>query len=525
VTISSPADGATAIAGAPVSFAGTATDSEEGDLSASLLWSSSADGPLGSGAGLTRSDLSVGAHTITARVTDAGGLQANDQITLIISINTSPDVTITAPPDGTVVAEGASITLQGAATDLEDGNLSANLSWLSNLDGQLGSGASMTRSDLSPGTHTITAFVTDSGGLGASDQIALAVSANTPPIVTITAPPDATIIEFGETIAFTATAADAQDGDLSAGLVWTSDRDGPLGTGAAIATSDLSRGLHGITASVTDAGGLTSSAATNLEVVLPAGSVFFDQRVSASSDDAEEDVDGDVTLDSSDLELVFDDSDQIVGVRFDGVAIPARATILEASVRFQVDEESSEATSLSIEAEAADQAAPFQEAPADISSRPRTSASVAWVPAAWPDTGASGVDQQTPDLAALIQEIVNRPGWSSGNALVILIRGTGHRVAESFDGAPEAAALLHVGFFNGPPRVEILAPRTVRRWRRASRSHSWGSRPTARTGTCRRTCAGAPTSMGHSAPVSASRAPTCRREPTRLRLRSRMAAV
>jgi hypothetical protein len=46
----------------------------------------------------------------------------------------------------------------------------------------------------------------------------------------------------------------------------------------------------------------------------------------------------------------------------------------------------------------------------------------------------------------VIQEIVNRPGWASGNSLVILISGTGKRVAESFNGDKTGAALLHVEY-------------------------------------------------------------------------------
>ena len=72
------------------------------------------------------------------------------------------------------------------------------------------------------------------------------------------------------------------------------------------------------------------------------------------ADDGEEDGSGDVVLDSSDLELTFDGSNQIVGIRFDGVVVPPRATILEAWIQFQVDEESSDPTSLTLEGEAVD---------------------------------------------------------------------------------------------------------------------------------------------------------------------------
>jgi hypothetical protein len=44
------------------------------------------------------------------------------------------------------------------------------------------------------------------------------------------------------------------------------------------------------------------------------------------------------------------------------------------------------------------------------------------------------VDQRTPNLAAVVQEIVNRPGWASGNAMAVVLTGTGRRTAEAWDG-------------------------------------------------------------------------------------------
>jgi hypothetical protein len=49
----------------------------------------------------------------------------------------------------------------------------------------------------------------------------------------------------------------------------------------------------------------------------------------------------------------------------------------------------------------------------------------------------------------VIQEIVDRPGWSSDNAMVLIITGTGERVAESYDGNSSGAPLLHVEYKPG----------------------------------------------------------------------------
>jgi hypothetical protein len=181
----------------------------------------------------------------------------------------------------------------------------------------------------------------------------------------------------------------------------------------------------------------------------PAGNqppTVIDVRVSASLDDAEESSQGSVKLRSSDLQLVSENSDQTVGLRFRGLAIPQGAVITKAFVQFQVDEKKNKSGLLAIQAEAIDDAPTFRRVRKNISTRARTAASVEWSPPVWTKVGAAGADQRTPDIASVIQEVVDRPGWASGNSLVIVITGTGKRVAESFNGVPAAAPLLHVEY-------------------------------------------------------------------------------
>lgn len=87
--------------------------------------------------------------------------------------NTPPTVSITAPANGSTVP--TAVTLTGTASDTQDGNLSASISWSSNVAGALGSGASRSVT-LAPGSHTITATVTDSGGLSTSTSVSITVS-------------------------------------------------------------------------------------------------------------------------------------------------------------------------------------------------------------------------------------------------------------------------------------------------------------------------------------------------------------
>ncbi|MEM7051779.1 MAG: M36 family metallopeptidase [Acidobacteriota bacterium] len=175
--------------------------------------------------------------------------------------NTAPTVNISAPSGSTTVTQGDSVTFTGTATDAEDGSLTGSLSWSSNLDGAIGSGGSFSTSSLSVGTHTVTASVTDSGGLSGSDSVTVTVNAptNDVPNVNISSPADPTTVTDGDSVTFTGTATDTEDGTLTGSLSWSSNLDGTIGSGGTFSTTSLSVGTHTVTASVTDSGGASGS--------------------------------------------------------------------------------------------------------------------------------------------------------------------------------------------------------------------------------------------------------------------------
>jgi hypothetical protein len=150
---------------------------------------------------------------------------------------------------------------------------------------------------------------------------------------------------------------------------------------------------------------------------------------------------------SSDLEFIYDTSDQTTGLRFVNVTIPPGASIVSAHVRLQVDEVSSGLATMQIAGEAVDNAATFALTFGNMTDRPLTTAVVDWQPAEWPTVGAA---VQTGDISSVLQEIIDRPAWVSGNALAVIVNGSGRRVAESYDGNAPAAPLLHVEYLAGP---------------------------------------------------------------------------
>jgi outer membrane protein assembly factor BamB len=181
--------------------------------------------------------------------------------------------------------------------------------------------------------------------------------------------------------------------------------------------------------------GLKFAAPFNLSNGLP---------VEHPDDDAEEDEKGEVSLSSSDLELVEDGGVQTVGVRFNGINVARGAKIRSAFLQFTCDEPSSEATNLLITVEQAANAARFQATSHDVSSRQKSTSEVAWQPKPWEKTGDSGAEQQSPDLAKLIQEVIDRADWKPGNSMAFLISGKGKRVATAAKGPTADAPRLIV---------------------------------------------------------------------------------
>lgn len=173
-------------------------------------------------------------------------------------------------------------------------------------------------------------------------------------------------------------------------------------------------------------------------------------RVTGGENDAEERLStGIVTVDSTDLELGEENPHpQAVGLRFRSLAIPKGVQIVYAQIEFEVDETGSGSAAWEIYGQASDDASAFQVTNNDVTKRPRTAA-VLWQNV--PNWTAVNAKHQTPDLAAIVQTIVNRNGWESGNDMAFIITGTGQRTAESYEGEPNAAPLLRIDYVYPTP--------------------------------------------------------------------------
>ncbi len=91
----------------------------------------------------------------------AGGMNIQQFEFELLNSNASPVVTISDPANGLALASGVSLDLAATAIDPEEGDLSTDINWSSDLDGSLGTGASISTVLTSIGNHTITAEITD----------------------------------------------------------------------------------------------------------------------------------------------------------------------------------------------------------------------------------------------------------------------------------------------------------------------------------------------------------------------------
>lgn len=178
--ITSPASGTVGESGRLVTFTGEVSDAELTADQLKVNWSSDKDGFLGSSVATTEgvvtlplNSLSVNTHVVTMQVEDeAGATCATD---VVYTVGNAPTITLEAPLDGEVVADGGLVTFTALVADTEDVASDLTVTWESSIDGVFhegppdSSGVAQFQDDaFSTGEHALTVTVTDSSGLYAT---------------------------------------------------------------------------------------------------------------------------------------------------------------------------------------------------------------------------------------------------------------------------------------------------------------------------------------------------------------------
>ena len=181
--------------------------------------------------------------------------------------------------------------------------------------------------------------------------------------------------------------------------------------------------------------------------------------VSASSDDVNEDGAA-ITTNASTIWLGNGSSAtaSYTGFRFTNVVVPQGATVSSAKLKVYSSQSQWISLSLSLAGELTPNSATFSSA-SKPSQRTLTvqkishSSNSSWAANAWVTLD---------EMAPVLQEIVNQPGWKSGNSLSIIVKGAGRAYARKFIGSQDAsaanAASLVISFTGGASSTATATP-------------------------------------------------------------------
>ncbi len=285
---------------------------------------------------------------------------------------------------------------------------------------------------------------------------------NNPPAVNITSPINGSLFTAPANININATASDT-DGTISKVEFFQNT----VKLGEDIASpynfnwNNVSSGSYQLTAHATDNSGAVSISSPITIIVNNQSSTssinIINREIITSSDDAEDRYDGSINnLSGNTLELNIDH----IGLRFTNIAIPQGVTINNAYMTF-IAKATGTAPISTIYGEAIDNSTTFNSTAGSVKNIPKTNASISWTSPTW----AINTIIDTPSINNIVQEIINRSGWQSGNAMTFIIPGTGISGTEgiySYDSSIASgggkAPKLHIEFSSQITPPDTISP-------------------------------------------------------------------
>ena len=162
-------------------------------------------------------------------------------------------------------------------------------------------------------------------------------------------------------------------------------------------------------------------------------------RVAASSDDASENS-GVLGLRATTPALGGGTIN--LGFRFLNVTIPQGSTINSAALAVYVTDAAADDPNCGVLLENADNAGTFTTGTNDITNRTKTGS------VTWNATSIGTGFKSSPDIASIVQTVINRVGWASGNALAVILDGVAgtNMTVQSYDGSAANAATLSIDY-------------------------------------------------------------------------------
>lgn len=217
--------------------------------------------------------------------------QAGREISSTPIVGSAPTVTATSPDTGEQLPSSGDVTVQWSSSDVDGDALTytvlyrpaADAPWAVLASGIDASSLTVDAAGLAGSTNGTIRVVAHDGFFTGSDEVTGLRVPGKPPVVTIDAPADGSVSTVEQSVLLTGYAQTVGAVDLpDSAFVWSSDRDGTLGTGPAVLAGSLTVGVHEVTLRVTDLDGRVGEATVTIDVRAAGGTpsmlaVSFDE--------------------------------------------------------------------------------------------------------------------------------------------------------------------------------------------------------------------------------------------------------
>jgi PKD repeat protein len=239
-----------------VAFDGSGSSDSDGTIT-SYEWDFG-DGTTATGPTATHRYGSAGTYNATLTVTDDNGATSTAEVTVEVTTNVAPTVSISA--NRTTAKESDPIAFDGSGSSDSDGTITS-YEWDFG-DGTTATGPTATHNFSGVGFHTVFLTVTDDDGASTTETIDIEIVDNYAPTAAVTA--NRTAVNTSEAIAFDATGSSDQD-DASLSYQWDFG-DNSTATGPTPTHSYGSTGTYTVTVTVSDDGGKSDTATVEITV-------------------------------------------------------------------------------------------------------------------------------------------------------------------------------------------------------------------------------------------------------------------
>jgi parallel beta-helix repeat protein len=254
-----------------VSFSGEGTDID--GYIVGYQWRSNLNGSLSNQQTFSKSDLSIGTHTIYFKVMDNEGSWSNEKtatITINSAVNQAPVAyidEITPNP----AQQGEPVIFRGHGTDSE--GVITEYKWRSSKDGTIGTTSSFIRSNLSVGTHTIYFQVKDNTEWSAMVEATVIIQRNVSSGTPENQPPNASpggpyTGKVNEAILFNGSQSFDEEGTI---LGYWNFGDSTTANGLTVTHIYTAPGTYTVILTITDEDGVSVTATTSA-VITQSGS-------------------------------------------------------------------------------------------------------------------------------------------------------------------------------------------------------------------------------------------------------------